>query len=266
MESPSKPQRLLQITDCHLGALASEELLGMNTQQGLTDVLSLIARCEPGAEHLLATGDLSNDYSPASYQRFLDTINTQISFPVHCLPGNHDHPDAMRDILGDERMARQIDLGPWQILMLNSQIIGREHGNLADIELDFLQERLQSLQDKFVIICLHHQVVPVGAAWIDQYIVRSADRFFEVLGQFSNVKAVSWGHVHQLFEQQRDGVNLMATPSTCIQFKPGIDEFTVDNLMPGYRWFNLYNDGRMETGINRVEPREYGIDYGSSGY
>lgn len=259
-------QRIVQITDCHLGASDSESLLGMNTQQGLSDVLALIAASEPEAERLLATGDLSNDHSVGSYERFLTSVSGQMQCPVHCLPGNHDHWQNMAQVLGTERMAQQVDLGPWQILMLNSQVLGKEHGDLADTELAFLQERLTSLQNKFVMICLHHQVVPVGSAWIDQYVVRSAARFFDVLSGFNNVKAVSWGHVHQLFDQQHNDVRLLATPSTCIQFKPGIDEFTVDDVMPGYRWFELYDDGHLETGIKRIASRDYGIDYGSSGY
>ncbi len=266
MDSSSHPQRVLQITDCHLGASATETLLGMNTLQGLNDVLGLISANEPAVDHLLATGDLSNDFSLDSYQRFLTAVDNHIQCPVHCLPGNHDNPDNMHKVLGTERMARQVDLGPWQILMLNSQVVGKEHGNLAESELAFLQERLEQLQNKHVMICLHHQVVPVGSEWIDQYVVRSARRFFDIIAPYSNIKIVLWGHVHQLYDGHYGAAQLLATPSTCIQFKPQQDDFAVDDLMPGYRWFDLYDDGRYETGVHRVTAREYSIDYSSSGY
>ena len=113
---------------------------------------------------------------------------------------------------------------------------------------------------------LHHQPVLVGSKWIDQYIVRNADAFFGVLDRFTNVKAVVWGHVHQDFSGKRKSVDLFATPSTCVQFKPLCDDFTVDTLMPGYRWFDLKDDGTLTTGIERVTGKEYVIDYKSAGY
>ena len=38
----TKPLRLLQLTDPHLGALAAETLIGLNTEESFKDVLSLI--------------------------------------------------------------------------------------------------------------------------------------------------------------------------------------------------------------------------------
>ena len=36
--------------------------------------------------------------------------------------------------------------------------------------------------------------------------------------------------------------------------------------MPGYRWFDLHPDGRIETGVSRVSGKHYIIDYKSAGY
>ncbi len=36
--------------------------------------------------------------------------------------------------------------------------------------------------------------------------------------------------------------------------------------MPGYRWFDLHDDGSFDTGVNRVTGKEYVIDYKSAGY
>jgi hypothetical protein len=43
------------------------------------------------------------------------------------------------------------------------------------------------------------------------------------------------------------------TPATCMQFKPKTAEPQLDDLPPGYRWFELYPDGRLETGVERIE-------------
>jgi Icc protein len=36
--------------------------------------------------------------------------------------------------------------------------------------------------------------------------------------------------------------------------------------MPGYRWFELNDDGTFATGVVRVTDKQYAIDYKSEGY
>ena len=72
--------------------------------------------------------------------------------------------------------------------------------------------------------------------------------------------------MHQEFNGEKDGLPIIATPSTCIQFSPNSDDFKVDTAMPGYRWFNLHNDGQFETDVVRLPHKDYGIDYESGGY
>ena len=64
----------------------------------------------------------------------------------------------------------------------------------------------------------------------------------------------------------RNGVDLLATPSTCVQFKPLSDDFAVDSAMPGYRAYELHPNGVYTTHVNRVTERIYDIDLVSDGY
>lgn len=183
------------------------------------------------------------------------------------LPGNHDSAELMA--ANQERLgiqSRLVMLGQWVLVLLDSSVPGQVYGQLAASELDFLEHALRAHRDKHVIISLHHQPVLVGSVWIDQYIVRNADAFFQLIDAHTQVKIVTWGHVHQEFQQQRKGVTLLATPSTCVQFKPKCDDFTVDTQMPGYRWFDLRGDGSFDTGVLRVTNKQYVIDYKSAGY
>ena len=36
---------------------------------------------------------------------------------------------------------------------------------------------------------------------------------------------------------------------TYFQFKPKADEFTMGDEPPAYRWIDLHNDGRVDTGV-----------------
>lgn len=260
-------KRFIQISDCHLGPLTSEALLGLNTDESLHDVLALIADKEQDFDHMVCTGDIASAGHDACYRRFVAIIRQYFSQPFAWLPGNHDSADLMAKIdLPQVPEGRAVELGNWLVLLLNSVVPFKVHGNFEQAELNYLEHMLRANPEKHVMIMLHHQPVPVGSKWIDQYILRNADAFFSITDRFANVKAIVWGHVHQDFTSQRKHTQLIATPSTCVQFKPLCDDFTVDTLMPGYRWFNLYDDGSLETGVERVTGKEYVIDYKSAGY
>lgn len=263
----TRPMRLIQITDCHLGSTAGETLLGLNTDESLTDVLKLVRAAEPRTDLVVASGDISNDGGTPSYDRFIARINKWLpKTPLAWLEGNHDDSDGMSTILSERPHEQSLMMGGWHIILLNSRIPGEEGGALEASELERLDGLLAEYPQAPTMIFLHHQPVPVGSAWLDQYVLKNAADFFAVLDKYSHVKAIVWGHVHQEFSGTRKGVRLFATPSTCVQFAPRNDEFRVDSTMPGYRWFNLHADGRLETEVVRVAERSYGTDFASAGY
>ena len=81
--------RLLQITDTHLFASAEGRLLAVPTAQSLAAVLERVQANEHRSISSLATGDLSQDHSPESYQRFASMM-APLARPIYWLPGNHD--------------------------------------------------------------------------------------------------------------------------------------------------------------------------------
>ncbi len=265
--SSAKPVRLIQITDTHLGVQDGARLLGLNTDQSLLDVLDLISREQSRCAALVCTGDIASEPEPDCYRRFIDTLRGYFDCPLGWLPGNHDLARVMAALQHSHKPeSRLLAVGNWRVVLLDSSVPGHVHGDLAPAELAFLEQSLASAPESPTLVMLHHQPVPVGSDWIDQYQVRNHKAFFAVIDAHPQVKAISWGHVHQLYEQRRGEVLLMATPSTCVQFKPGCDDFTVDTAMPGYRWLDLYPDGRIHTGVSRVRNKTYSIDYRSAGY
>lgn len=261
-----RPMRILQITDCHLGRDADESLLGMKTADTLVDVLERAAQEDP-FDLVLCSGDISNDGTTASYDRFVQIIRQHMpAAPVAWLPGNHDNPSSMRTIRAAAPRSDYLSIGGWNLILLNSRVPFEERGELPLSELQRLERLLDSDPTTPTMIFLHHQLVPVGSAWIDQYVVSNAADFFAITDRFDNIRAVSWGHVHQEFYMVRNGVDLLATPSTCVQFKPLSDDFMVDSSMPGYRTYELHANGVYTTHVNRVSERAYSIDLASEGY
>ena len=262
-----QPIKLLQITDTHLGVQAAETLLGLNTDYSLEQVVDLVRRERPHADLLLATGDLSSCGAGQSYHRYRQ-LTKGIADQTLWLPGNHDTVAAMREAAKEgNEMAGCATIGNWHIIMLNSKTPGKVGGSLSDNELEKLRVGLQQSREGYALVCLHHHPVSIGCDWLDEQKVSNADTLFSVLDEFTHVRGLLWGHVHQQIDQQRNGVKLMATPSTCIQFAADSADFKLDRLSPGYRWLDLQENGDIETGVSRVSGVVFDIDYDdSSGY
>lgn len=263
----ARPFRVVQISDCHLFADKEGKLLGLNTEFSLGMVLEKVRTEQHTIDAILATGDLSQDGSLASYERFLQQIQT-LGAPTYWMQGNHDLTAPMIKALGTGARLSPctVVLGGWRIIMLNSAVEYEVPGEFTELQLQYLEQELASTVDAHVMVCLHHHPVPMGCAWLDNQVVRNAAAFWQVLDRYSHVRAVVWGHVHQASDNWRGQVRLLSVPSTCVQFTPQSDDFSIDSVSPGYRWFDLYADGRIETQVSRVENVRFDIDLSVKGY
>ncbi len=260
------PLRAIQITDCHLGEQVGSRLLNLDTDRSLAAVLSLVRQQQSSIDLLLATGDLSDHGNPAAYRRLLNATR-DLCAHSRWLPGNHDAAATLRRTLaGDARLQRNLLLGNWQIVMLDSAVPGEVGGYLDEAELLALRSCLAAEPNRHALICVHHHVIPVGCAWLDAQIVANAQRFWSIVDDFPQVRAVLSGHVHQQTEVQRKQVRVLTSPSTCVQFARNSAEFRVGSEAPGYRWFDLHADGRVDSGVERVTALEFDVDMTASGY
>ncbi|MGG2395592.1 3',5'-cyclic-AMP phosphodiesterase [Pseudomonas sp. SH1-B] len=263
---PDSSVLLVQLSDSHLFAEADGKLLGMDTCDSLQRVIERVKQEQPQIDLILATGDLSQDGSEASYQRFRQ-LTAAIDAPCRWLAGNHDETPPMQAVCKDSELLEPvIDVGAWRIVMLDSSIPGAVPGFLADNQLELLQRTLGEATQRHHLICLHHHPVSIGCKWMDPIGLRNPDALFAILDRHPQARAVLWGHVHQEFDRQRNNLRLLASPSTCVQFAPGSEDFQVGSEAPGYRWLRLHDDGTLETGVSRVTGIHFEVDYSVKGY
>lgn len=257
---------LVQLSDSHLFAEETGKLLGMNTRDSLQRVIDKVRAEQPQIDLMLASGDLSQDGSLASYQSFRQ-LTEALATQARWFPGNHDEVPAMRTACnGSDLLEPILDLGNWRITLLDSSIPGAVPGFFDDDQLRLLEQSLSEAPERHHLVCFHHHPVSIGCKWMEPIGIRNPDALFAVLERFPQVKAVLWGHIHQEFDRQHDGIRLLASPSTCVQFAPGSEEFQVDTTAPGYRWLRLHADGQLETGVSRVTGIHFEVDYSVKGY
>lgn len=261
---------MVQLTDPHLFASPESRLLNINTNNSLQGVIQHIQAHHADIDLLLATGDISQDGSKTSYERFR-ALTQVIPAPLRVLPGNHDINASLCDVLGEHALA-VTDVGNWRIICLDSSVPASNGGQLAADQLDLLATAARQAPDQHILLALHHNPVPIGSLWLDTMMVENPEALFKLVDTLPHIRAISWGHVHQEYDTLHitpahpQGIRLLATPSTCVQFTPQSDTFSLDNIAPGYRWFTLYPDGQLETGVNRVEGLGLQPDSSSGGY
>lgn len=238
----SESIRIAQITDCHLPADPNQGYRGIDPYKNLELLLQKVQALKP--DLILASGDLSEDGSPASYnalQRFFSSLGA----PVLALPGNHDDAALLAKAFpGSPTDTIEVtEHGRWQIIRVNSCLPGRPHGRISEASLAGLEEVLARDEGRPRLLAVHHQPLLVGSPWIDKYCLFGPEAFLQVIDQSPDVKAVVWGHVHQVFENDRYGTAMMGSPSSAINCLPGAQKFSGDPTGPAFRWLELKKDG-----------------------
>ncbi|PCJ50253.1 MAG: 3',5'-cyclic-AMP phosphodiesterase [Gammaproteobacteria bacterium] len=267
IEVVDRPPKIIQVTDPHLFKEEKGCLLGLQTRKSLSAVLDDIIEKQLNPDLILATGDISQDQSPESYEYFSDVMD-KLETPVCWIPGNHDDVHQMaKSLTGDYfSSAKKINMGKWQIILLDSALPGQVYGRLGREQRNFLSKAIKSQQVTYLFPVLHHHPVDIECQWLDPLGLEDGDELFEILEGCSSIRGLLWGHIHQVYDQYRGKIRMLATPSSSVQFKPLSKEFAADTESPGYRILELTDDGKIETQVNRIEHIEFTVDYSIKGY
>ncbi|WP_252178679.1 3',5'-cyclic-AMP phosphodiesterase [Endozoicomonas sp. 4G] len=243
--------RIIQLTDTHLFGTPDRRLMGTDTYQSFLAVWDKIQSSSFNPDAFLVTGDLSQDESLKSYQTLKSMLDS-CDKPYLWTCGNHDDAHLMHQV-NPGAMKPYLDLGNWQIIMLNSQIPGQIPGFLSSTELQLLEKYLSENPDKPTLVAFHHPAYTIESRWLDEIRLKNADQFMNLIRSHASVRAVINGHIHQERDQLIENVRFLSTPSTCAQFKPKSDDFMTDNRCPGYRELELMPDGTLNTRVVRLE-------------
>lgn len=264
---PTGSIKILQVTDTHIYADPTQRLAGLNTDESLRQLLEIAQQRILPVDLVLVTGDLVHDATAQGYKRIREYI-LSLNAPALCIPGNHDRNPVMSENVKADTIGTDVisEYGNWIIIMLDSTIAGEVGGHLSGDQLEQLKSGLNNYPDRHILVSLHHHPVSLNSSWIDGIALDNPEELFSILDEYNNVRGLLWGHAHQLYEGERNGVKLMGSPSTCIQFKAGQDKFGIDPAPPGLRWLALLPDGKIKSGVEYLKHTPEGLDLTTKGY
>lgn len=251
-----KTHYLLHLSDCHLMPEPGALFRGVDPHQRLQQVLAHVQALPQRFDLLLLSGDLVHHGGVADYRQLLQLLQ-RLRLPLVWLPGNHDELPAMRGA-GAEYWRDMIELGGWRLHCLDSthDADGRGSGALSEATLARLESRLTEASDSHHLLALHHHPLPTGTEWQDRIMLTNAADFWQRLQGRHQVRGVLCGHVHQACHWQHNQLPVWSAPSTAVQFRPETEQAETEHeapaALPGYRWYALHDDGRIDAHLERV--------------
>lgn len=240
----------MHFTDPHLFGDPTRNLRGVPTLPALRAVLAAANNHIAAAEAILATGDLVQD-DPGGYRHFREEFR-RYGKPVLCIPGNHDVSPAIQQELAEPpfQLGGTWDRGKWRVILLDSSIPGETSGCIDPAAMQWLEQALLDAGGRHALVCLHHHPIPMHSRWLDTVGLTNGEEFIALLRRSPAVRGVLFGHVHQNFDAEVGGLRMIATPSTCSQFKPGSDDFAIDSTPPAWRQLTLQANGRIDSRLH----------------
>ena len=153
--------QLTQITDLHFGETPEFTLAGIRPLDSFKAVLDAVNDAGRGDDLLLLSGDLSGTSSAESYI-MLNQLLQDYGKQALWLPGNHDNVELMKKYLVNYPPYPVWEMGDWGILTLDSSQSGTPIGHIRDEELRLVEDRLDQLKSKSILVSMHHCPIAWG--------------------------------------------------------------------------------------------------------
>ncbi len=188
-------------------------------------------------DFLLIPGDLTQDGEVENHQ-WLEKRLESLPYPVYVVPGNHDVPN-LNPIDGKigfqdfpyyyrkygynnpKQIYYSHEIFPGlQLIGLNSNQFnseGKQLGCLDEQQLIWLEQTLTEVQDKFIILMVHHNVIEHLPGQSShqlgkRYMLDNAPKLLNILKQFG-VKLIFTGHLHVQDVASHDDIYEITTGS-----------------------------------------------------
>ena len=215
----SAPLLIAQISDLHIkrpGVLAYGEV---DTAAALTRCVATLNAFRPRPELVVISGDLADTPVAEEYEH-LNRLLAPLEIGFAAVPGNHDSRELMRAALPKGGYAQSTGalnslhaVGPLDLVLLDSSVPGKPHGELEAPTLAWLDATLALSSTRPALIFLHHPPFVTGIHHMDVQNLRNAGALANVLRRHPRARLVAAGHVHRAALTQFLGIPATICPA-----------------------------------------------------
>jgi Icc protein len=203
MPMSSKPICIAQISDLHIKREGELAYGRVDTAQALARCVEALNRFDPGPDLVVISGDLADTPTPDEYLH-LKQLLAPLKLPFAGVPGNHDAREQMRAAFSDQRYAmpsgalnQQVELAELDLLLLDSSVPKKPHGELDERTLQWLEAALAISNVRPALLFMHHPPFETGIWHMDRQNLRNADDLAAIIRRHPRVRLIATGHVHR---------------------------------------------------------------------
>jgi 3',5'-cyclic AMP phosphodiesterase CpdA len=200
---PSKPILIAQISDLHIkppGALAYGRV---DTAKALERCVAALNAFQPRPDLVVISGDLADTPTAEEYA-YLKRLLAPLQLPFIGIPGNHDSRELMRAAFPDQPYAaasgalnQTRSVAGLEVILLDSSVPGKPHGELEAPTLQWLDATLASSQERPALLFLHHPPFLAGIWHMDRQNLLNAGELAAIVQKHRRVRLIAAGHVHR---------------------------------------------------------------------
>lgn len=251
--------KIIQLTDLHLTESIDKLLYGLNPYSRLELALQSILKSHSDAGFIVITGDLADDASPKVYELLFDIIKNY-KIPIYPMMGNHDDREAFKKhflefsksnfIQYEQKIDNRVHI------FLDTLVQGDSCGKLCPSRITWLKDTLDRYSQYSIYLYMHHHPIESGLYEMDNDSnFRSSDEFWNLLKNYTNIKHISFGHLHRIMHSTKHSISMHSTRSTTFQVAYQVDnkaEFLTNEENPTYAILDIQDDDNV-----RIHHHEY---------
>jgi len=215
----SKPILIAQISDLHIKAPGALAYGKVDTAAALQRCVAALNALQPRPDLAVISGDLADTPTVEEYDH-LKRLLAPLEIPFIGIPGNHDSRAMMRAAFPDQAYAtsegglNQLrSVGGLDIVLLDSSVPGKPHGELEPATLQWLEATLAASPERPALLFLHHPPFRTGIDHMDVQDLSNAGALAPIIRSHPRVQLISAGHVHRATLTQFAGVPATICPA-----------------------------------------------------
>jgi len=200
---PPKPVRIAQISDLHIKSPDTLAYGRVDTASALERCVAALNEFKPRPDLVVISGDLADTPTAEEYEH-LKRLLAQLELPSVGIPGNHDSRELMRAAFPLAAYAfpagplnQRVEIGGLDLVLLDSSVPGKPHGNLDAPTLQWLEATLASSPHRPALLFLHHPPFKTGIWHMDHQNLRNASELEPIVRRHPRAQLIAAGHVHR---------------------------------------------------------------------
>jgi Icc protein len=200
---PPRSVRIAQISDLHVKPPGSLAYGRVDTAKAFERCVAALNQFRPAPDLVVISGDLADTPNVEEYEH-LKRLLEPLALPVVSIPGNHDSRELMRAAFPQAAFAfpsgplnQRLEVGGLDLVLLDSSVSGKPHGELDAPTLQWLEATLASAPDRPALLFLHHPPIKAGIWHMDRQNLRNAGELAPIVRRHPRVQLIATGHIHR---------------------------------------------------------------------